>query len=490
MKLNTVTGKIENLKTDALVFFVFEGEKLNRELGAIDQKLNNAISKNIQNRYFSAYFKEIRSIDTHNKINSHKIILVGLGHKNKFNQEILRKAISLSLHFCREHIIKNLTFFIDNDKSIIEDSAEIVYLSLYNFNYYKTLSREKIKTIDIINFYIHNKKHILEFEKIIKKASFAGESINWTRDLINHPSNHVTPKTLSKYAKSIKDGVRVNVLGRREIKNLKMGLLLGVSRGSSEEPQLITMEYSPKKYKDTLVLVGKGLTFDSGGISLKPSEKMDEMKMDMAGAGTVIGVMKIVSKIKPTIRVVGIVPAAENLPSGNAIKPGDILTSMSSKTVEVINTDAEGRLVLADALTYSQKYKPTAIIDLATLTSSCIQALGHEAAGLLGNNEALINKIKKSAQNTGERVWQFPLWDEYRNQIKGELADLNNTGEGRYAGVITASAFLENFVGNFPWAHLDIAGTAMLSKNKYYNQKGATGYGVRLLINLIETWNS
>ena len=201
-----------------------------------------------------------------------------------------------------------------------------------------------------------------------------------------------------------------------------------------------------------------------------------------------MGAMKAISDLKPKIRIVGIIPASENLPSGKALKPGDILTSMSGKTVEVMNTDAEGRLVLADALFFSQRYKPTAIIDLATLTGSCIGALGSEAAGLLGNNQKLIDKMKESAEVTGERVWQFPLWDEYREQTKGVLADLNNIGEGRQAGTITASAFLEHFVGKFPWAHLDIAGTAMLSKPKYYLPKGATGYGVRLIVDLIVRW--
>jgi leucyl aminopeptidase len=490
MKLNTITGKLDNLNTDALVFFVFKNED-NIELNTIDQKLNGIISRNIKNKYFDAEFNEIISLDTHEKLTAHKIILVGLGSKKKFSQEILRKALSKAVLFCRNHGIKNLTLIINNDEKTISDIAETTFLALYKFNCYKKHS-EGIKEIKNINFYILDKKNVSKFEKILKKASFLGETINWTRDLINHPSNHITPKTLAKYAKGIKGGIKVDVLGSREIKKMKMGLLLGVSKGSSEEPQLIVLDYKPKGINqklETIVLVGKGLTFDSGGISLKPSEKMEEMKMDMAGAGTVIGIMKIISELKPKLRVVGIIPAAENLPSGNAIKPGDILTSMSGKTVEVINTDAEGRLVMADALTFAQKYNPDAIIDLATLTGSCMHALGHEAAGLLGNNDKLLNKIKKSADITGERVWQFPLWDEYRDQIKGEIADLNNTGEERYAGVITASAFLENFIGNIPWAHLDIAGTAMISKSKYYNPKGATGYGVKLLIDLIENWN-
>jgi len=489
MQTGTITGQIDKIKTEALVFFIFEKTKFIPEINIIDKKLNGAVSRIFDKKYFKGEEKEIHLIDTHEKVKADKIIIVGLGKNEKFRTETLRRAIFSVINYAKNHSLKDITFILNNlNPETLEDVGTVSTLIEYNFSHYKTQDRAKIKKIEKINFYLPDEKKISNFKNSLSRAEIIGKAVNWSRDLINHPSNHITPKMLAKYAKTIQNGIKTKILGKKEMGKLNMGLVLGVAKGSDEEPQLIVMDYKPRKYKDTLVLVGKGLTFDSGGISLKTAEKMEEMKMDMAGAGAVMGIMKVVSEIKPNLRIIGVIPATENLPSGKAIKPGDILTSMSGKTVEVINTDAEGRLVLGDALHYAQKYKPTAIIDLATLTGSCVHTLGNEAAGLLGNEQKLIDKIKKSAEITGERVWQLPLWDEYREQIKGELADINNVGEGRQAGTITAAAFLENFTGNCPWAHLDIAGTAILSKPKYYHSKGATGYGIRLIINLIENW--
>lgn len=489
MQLDFKLGNLKEIKTEAVIFFVFEREKITGRLAILDKMLGETISKIFKKGYFKGEAKEIYPIDTHGKINADKIILAGLGERKKFNNELQRRALASVLQFSRDHCIKDITLIINGlDEETLEDLGVIAFLSLYHFRHYKTEGRDKFKDIKKINFLIEDKKNFTKFNLVLHKAEIIGEAVNWTRDMINHPSNHITPKLLARYCKEVK-GIKTRILGKKEIKKIGMGLLLGVSKGSDEEPQLIVMDYKPRKYKKTLVLVGKGITFDSGGISLKSSEKMEEMKMDMAGAGAVIGTMKVIAEFRPKMRIVGIIPATENLPSGKAIKPGDILISMSGKTVEVMNTDAEGRLILADALFFAQKYKPTAIIDLATLTGSCVGALGYEAAGLLGNDEKLIDKIKKSAEITGERVWQFPLWDDYREQIKGELADLNNVGGGRQAGTITAAAFLENFVGDFPWAHIDIAGTAIIPKPKHYNPKGATGYGVRLIVDLIEKWH-
>ena len=282
--------------------------------------------------------------------------------------------------------------------------------------------------------------------------------------------------------------VHVKVLDAKEMKDLNMNALLGVASGSFLPPKFIILEYGGgKKSEAPVVLVGKGLTFDSGGISIKPSEKMDEMKSDMAGGAAVMGTIMAVSDLHLPVNVVGLIPATENLPGGKAYKPGDVLKSMSGQTIEVVNTDAEGRLVLADALAYAGRFQPAAIIDIATLTGACIVALGDHVAGLLGTDDDLKRRLKEAAEITGERIWELPLWEDYHEQIKSDVADYKNSG-GRAAGTITAAAFLHKFVGNYPWAHLDIAGPAWLTKANPYIPKGASGVGVRLLVRFLTDW--
>jgi leucyl aminopeptidase len=268
-----------------------------------------------------------------------------------------------------------------------------------------------------------------------------------------------------------------------------MGCFLGVAQGSREPAQFIVLEYVPAKaqHADTIVLVGKAITFDSGGISLKPARGMERMKDDMSGGAAVLGIMQAAAQLKIPQRVIGIVPATENLPDGAALKPGDVITSLSGKTVEIITTDAEGRLILADALAYAQRYKPHAIIDLATLTGACITALGNDVAGVMGTDEQLITKIQEAAAATSEKVWQLPLWDEYSELLKSDIADIKNAA-GRDAGAITGGCFLKEFTGKTPWVHVDIAGPAWTDKDRPYLPKGATGFGVRLIINLLENW--
>jgi leucyl aminopeptidase len=270
---------------------------------------------------------------------------------------------------------------------------------------------------------------------------------------------------------------------------LGMGSFLSVARGTDEPARFIILEHKPrvKKSIPTVVLVGKAITFDSGGISMKPASNMEEMKTDMAGGAAVLGTLQAIAEQKPPVHVVGLVPATENLPSGHALKPGDIVKPMSGKTIEIISTDAEGRLILADALTYALRYKPSAIVDMATLTGACIIALGNEVSGIMGNNDNLIEKIRSAAEVTGEKVWQLPLWEEYGELIKSDIADIKNAG-GRPAGTITGGYFLKEFVGETPWVHIDIAGTAWTKKDRPYIPKGATGVGVRLLVEVIENW--
>jgi leucyl aminopeptidase len=291
----------------------------------------------------------------------------------------------------------------------------------------------------------------------------------------------VNPRYLADEARKLGEelGIKVTILDRAAIKKDGMGALLAVSAGSDEEPRFIAMEYTPLENGQPLVLVGKGVTFDSGGLSLKTPTGMESMKYDMSGAAAVLGAMRAIAKLGLGANVVGLIPAVENMPSGHAVRPGDVIGSRSRKTIEVLNTDAEGRLILADALNYAARYEPEAVIDIATLTGACVVALGHEAIGLMGNDQDLVDEIRGAGSRSGERVWQLPLWEVYRKQLESEIADIKNTG-GRAAGTITAAMFLREFAGPSPWAHLDIAGTAWAEKAGPYQTVGPTGVGVRL----------
>jgi leucyl aminopeptidase len=325
-------------------------------------------------------------------------------------------------------------------------------------------------------------------ERAIEKAGYIVEGVTLARNLVNEPGNIKSPAYLASQARELAEqvGIKCEILDQDQLAALGFGALLGVAQGSTRTPKLITLEYNGGNHDaQPIVLVGKGVVFDAGGISLKPAEKMDEMKMDMAGGAVVLGVLKAAALLKLPVNLVGIVPAVENLPSGSAYRPGDILTSLSGKTIEVLNTDAEGRLILADALTYAARYRPRVVIDLATLTGACIIALGHHAAAVLGNHDGLIRQLILAGENSGEKLWQLPLWQEYATQLKSHVADMKNIG-GRPAGTITAAAFLQKFADNYTWAHIDIAGTAWEEKGQPYTPKGGTGFGVRLLLDYLQ----
>ncbi|MBC8145166.1 MAG: leucyl aminopeptidase [bacterium] len=331
--------------------------------------------------------------------------------------------------------------------------------------------------------------------KDVKAGAASGQGVIngviLARDLVNAPSNEIYPETLAAAAKRelTPHGVTVKILNKAAIEKLKMGGLIAVNQGGVRPPAFIIMEYNGgRRGERPIVLVGKGITFDSGGISLKPGAGMADMKMDMGGSGAVIGAMRAIGEMKIARNVVGLVPTTENMPSGTAYKPGDVITFMNGKTAEIDNTDAEGRLVLADALTYADRYKPLAVVDLATLTGAIVIALGEYATGMFGNSDALKSRLKESADRTYDRVVELPLWEEYEELIKSDIADVKNSG-GRAAGSITAALFLQHFIGDYPWVHLDIAGTGMTSKASGYISKGGSGAGVRLLIDFVKNWS-
>ena len=491
-------GKAAEFATEALIVPHFEEEKQLSE-GAIylDEKLGGLIKEVIDGGDFEGKLNQIAVIYTRGAIPAKRVVLTGLGKRGDVDMEKLRGAFSKAAQQIRGLNIKKfattLDFGLAIPKTVLAEAViEGVYLGLYQFTPFKTLERDKIKELKEIVIIEEQKKAVPEIKAVVKTAETICCAVCFVRDLVSTPANELTPSDLAREAEAIaatRKKVRVKILDVNEMKELGMNALLGVSSGSCQPPKLIILEYrGGKRGQPPVALVGKGLTFDSGGISIKPSEKMDEMKTDMSGGAAVMGTIMTVSDLNLPVNVVGLIPAMENLPGGKAYKPGDILKSLSGQTIEVLNTDAEGRLILADALTYAGRYKPAVIIDIATLTGACIIALGENVIGLMGTDDKLKERIKRAAETTNERVWELPLWEEYHDLIKSDVADFKNSG-GRAAGTITAAAFLSKFVGDYPWVHLDIAGPAWLGKEKPYIPKGASGVGVRLFVRLLREWD-
>ena len=428
-----------------------------------------------------------------------RLLLIGLGPPDKLDREALRRAAGRAgqqlnkLNLERAGLWMPAAAGAAPAAELAEVLTEGALLGAYTFNSYK----EKRADAETPKAEL---KHLTLYDpaggssaESMHLGVLRGEAVNLARNLGNQPPNAMTPTQLAVEARDLakRRGLKVKVLERADMERLGMGMFLGVAKGSREPPKLIVLEYRPrKKSKHSLVFVGKGITFDSGGISLKPGAAMDEMKFDMCGAAAVMGAMEGIGRLKPAVNVVGMIPACENLPDGGAVKPGDILKSYTGKHVEVLNTDAEGRLILGDALAYGiERYKPHAVIDLATLTGACVIALGHYATGAVGNNEPLMDKVVQAGRASGDIVWPLPNFPEYEESLQGKYGDLQNIGT-KEGGAITGGLFLKNFVGEVPWAHLDIAGTAWGVKNiGHIPNEGATGVGVCLLMDLVLAWN-
>jgi leucyl aminopeptidase len=498
MKVILKTGKIEAFESEAAVTFHFEGEKkLLPKTQALDKASKGLVSEVMQKRDFSGELFQPCIIYTRGALPVERILLMGLGRRADFTLDRWRGVASRAAQALRDKGVKAFSlcpYVRGYSKISLQDFSQAVveglYLGLYQFNEFKTEQRDKIKEVERVDLVIAEEKTIQRIRKAVDAAEVISRAVYLVRDLVSRPSNRKTPSMLAETAKGVAEncGLRVEVLDMEDMKNLGMGALLAVASGSREPAKFIILEYKPpKKRVDTVVVIGKAITFDSGGISLKPSENLEKMKHDMAGGAAAMGIIQAVSQLGLPIHLIALIPATENLPGGSAYRPGDILTSLSGKTIEVISTDAEGRLILADALAYSQRLKPNAMIDLATLTGACIIALGDNVMGMMGNDESLKHKVKMAAHQTGEKVWELPLWEEYDEQIKSDIADVKNLG-GRPAGTITAGAFLRKFVGNTPWVHLDIAGPVWAEKDKPYIPKGATGVGVRLAVQLLRDW--
>jgi leucyl aminopeptidase len=376
------------------------------------------------------------------------------------------------------------------DEDDIEAIAEGIFLSLYNFDKYKSSPETQNNKIQKVKLLV-NTTNIEKLQTRIGKVKAITEAVNFVRDLGNLPPNDCSPAQLISQGLSMADqfGLVPTVLERYQMESIGLNGIVSVGKGSNNPPKMLVLEYTgPSTDAKPYLLVGKAVTFDTGGISLKPSEKMDEMKFDKCGGCTILGLMRAISELKLPIRVIGIIPCVENMPSSSSYRPGDIIRMFNGKTVEVLNTDAEGRIILADAIAYGVKsFKPKVIIDLATLTGASIIALGANVAAMIGTDNKLKTQLKKLSEETGERVWELPLWDEFHDQIKSHFADIKNIG-GRPAGAITAAAFLSNFTDEIPWVHMDIAGTGWTQEGtteKSYNPKGATGFGLRTIVKFL-----
>jgi len=499
MDIQVSNEKNCKISADVLIVPIFEGAEF-------EHKCCKDLFDCAKNNYdFKGKYSEMVFIPTFEKINAKTIMFVGLGKDEELTYNKIRVLASKAMQKAQSiKNIKTVAFSIDNiDEEInivAQNITEGALIGLYKFDKYKTEKENKIENLLLLTKKMSETPITLkmdtddeieelikrneELPKCVKTAIIISRAVNNARDLINEPAELITPQKLAQIASNI-DGIETKVYGRDEAKEMGMGAFLAVGQGSRHEQQFIHMTYKPSDAKNgTLAIIGKGITFDSGGLDIKPAASMLEMKGDMAGAAAVISIMKVLPLLKPHIEVHAIVAACENMPASHSYKPGDVLTAMNGKTIEVDNTDAEGRLTLADALCFAENLEPDAIIDIATLTGACCVALGKVASGLLGNDSDLIENLQVSADAAGEYLWEMPMYEEYFEDLKSDIADFKNSGS-RYGGTSAAALFLKKFVKDTPWAHIDIAGTSILNKPLREYQKGATGVGVRTLLNYI-----
>ncbi len=504
IKVTTIHGTISTTRRDAVAVFFSEWNMAPQAAEKTEHKklmenfpsaLRKKIETAIQLNEFTGKENESITLYTESLINSPRLLLIGIGESKKLTLEKFRRAAATAAKKASSLKAASLAILLPEPVTsetlaaaeISQAIVEGAILSLYKFDKYQKPNNEK-KKLHSIEIITPNSRLEKEIHIGAKNGTMLCEAVYHTRDLENAPSNEIYPETLADHAlqSGKKYGFSVTIFDKRKIESLKMGGVIGVSKGSENPPRFIILEYNVKAKKHgTIVLVGKGVTFDTGGISIKPAASMAEMKMDMSGGAAVIGTFEAIAQLKIPVHVIGLIPAVENMPSGSAIKPGDIIRHYNGMTSEVDNTDAEGRLILADALGYASQYRPELVIDLATLTGACVVALGHLASGMMGNDQTAMDDLKTAGEKTYERVWQLPLFDEYEKQIKSDVADVKNVG-GRWGGAITAGWFLKKFIGDYKWIHLDIAGTAILEEALDYAPRGGSGVGVRLLVEFLK----
>jgi leucyl aminopeptidase len=484
-----------HLRADAVALIVFQDPPLFKRTQLELDELLGAAAAPLHRGVFSGKFKESLVLYPAS-LKARFLVLLGAGNAREFSLERLRRISAVAGKTVTGLKARSLGILEPLEKPgalpsfQAEEAAmamtEGVLLGEYRYERYITVRKEEVVPLEQLTIATSAAGRLRALQTGIRTGTIVSQATILARDLGNAPGNELYPESLARRVRALgrQQGLRVSVLDERRIRSLGMGGLAAVGAGSHRPPRLIIMEYKGGTGKETVVLVGKGVTFDSGGISIKPSAGMAEMKMDMAGAAAVIGTLSAVAHLALPVRLVGVIPATENMPGGSALRPGDILTHLNGKTSEVDNTDAEGRLILADALAYASRFSPQIVIDLATLTGACVVALGHHASGLFSADEELVKDLREAGERSFERVWPLPMFEEYEASIKSTVADVKNTG-GRWGGAITAALFLKRFVGEYRWVHLDIAGTAMTDEAGDYVPAGASGVGVRLLVEFL-----
>ncbi len=494
MEVTVSIDDITRIETGAIIVYIFEGEtSLEVETARIDESLGGPISQVIKAGEIKGKLNQAVIIHTFGKISAPRVAVVGLGKKADFTLDKLRGAIAETCRLLQKRNVSTAATVVVEvglDKIGSNDLAQVLtegaILGLYTFKKHMTTVEEngEFNRLIIVD---NDADKLPELQEGVRTGIILASATNLARDMVNEPSNYMTPTDLATLAGDIarSRGLEITILEKDQVRDLGMGAFLGVAQGSQQPPKFIVLRYNGKQTDGIdVALVGKGITFDSGGISIKSSEGMGDMKGDMAGGASVIAAIGAIAELKAKINVIAIVAATENLPSGTALKPGDVLKSITGKTIEIITTDAEGRLTLADAIGYARKQGARTIIDVATLTGAIQIALGNICTGVFGNNQDLINKIISAGKQAGEYAWQMPMFEEYKEQNKSDVADIKNSG-GRPAGSITAAQFLGEFAGDTPWVHLDIAGTSDTDKERGYQMKGATGVPVRTLVNFL-----
>ena len=484
MEFSIKQSSAEKQKSGCVVVGVYDGGKLSKAAQALDKAASQQISKVIKNGDMTGKAASTLLLHKLVGIDAERVLLVGLGKASELNNKISLDILRATFKALNDTPAKDAALFI-TDEGVGKDASWVIKQTVFiaseqAFRADGMKSKpSKAATLKNITFATSDKPSS-ELKTTLDQATAIAHGMSFTKTLGNLPGNICTPTYLAKQAVELgktHKSIKTTVLEEKDMQKLGMGSFLSVTRGSVEPAKLITLEYNgADKKQKSIVLVGKGVTFDSGGISLKPGAEMDEMKYDMCGAASVLGTMQAVAEMGLKINVVGVIPTCENMPGGKATKPGDIVTSMSGQTIEILNTDAEGRLILCDALTYSAKFNPDTVIDIATLTGACVIALGHVASGMFSNEDKLAKELLAAGEQSHDRIWQLPLWDDYQPLLDSNFADMQNIG-GRAGGTITAACFLARFTKDYRWAHLDIAGTAWLSGK----QKGATGRPVPLL---------
>ena len=504
MKVILKNQKLENIPCDVLIVNLFEvetrhGVSLRGGTGAVDLALDGLIKKIIKDEEFKGKLGSTLVIRTNGLIPAKKVIVVGLGDKEKFDLNAVRKASASGIRCAKREKAKTVCTILHgagagktNTKDAAQALAEVSQLAVYEFDKFKSKDKkEPKKEIQTVIIAEIDRSKLKEIEAGIKRGNIVARAQALARDMVTESAITMTPTKIANIAIKVakENKLKIKVLDREACRRLGMGAFLAVAQGSNEPPKFIEIKYTPTgkkgKPKKHVAIIGKGITFDSGGLSLKPANSMETMKDDMSGSAAVIGTMSTMRELQPNVAITMIVAATENMPGGKAYRPGDVIRAMNGKTIEVLNTDAEGRVTLADAISYIVKQKPDEIIDLATLTGACVVALGDTSNGVMTNNQKLADKIIKAGNEAGERMWQLPLYDEDRDKIKSDIADMINTGSKGKSGAQNGAVFIEKFVSDIPWVHIDIAGPSWIDKENEYGPKGPTGVGVKTLINYL-----